>query len=462
MMSMINALKPFKKRLTREALLKSALLSGVIASCVALLPGLIRLIFPWMISKLWIVIIFVGALLASFILIFLIIYRPSLRDTARRIDGLGLSERVETMLEYQDSTAPAAMLQRSDALNYLKTVKTKDICYRISKPIAVMCAAFFVSATVLLFLPEVNAFGSHPLIQAMRDLVSAGDISDELRDELEDIIEDLAEQLKEGSEEGDGEALQEAGDRISEAVDGEVSKNEIGKALQGFKDLEELGAAIEKGDKEGVSAALDKLEEKLQNNASLREEIAEQLQMALSLSGTSEENNLYLALDHMSENLQNTEHPLDETMQQAESEIHEALDQQAAAHQLGEQLKELLENAKPSDSSEEGEEQDGNGQEGSGQEGEQGKDETEQGNQQGGSSGDSQNSGQVGPGNGSGGDSGMNDKIQDPEKGQVNYGNVYAGYFAEFLSQAEAGKLPDSVVEAMNEYLENLKNGKGD
>ena len=52
----------------------------------------------------------------------------------------------------------------------------------------------------------------------------------------------------------------------------------------------------------------------------------------------------------------------------------------------------------------------------------------------------------------------MTDKVVDPEAGQVNFGEVYAAYVADFLAQLEAGELPDSVVENMNEYLEQLKN----
>ncbi len=460
-MSIKDALRPFKKRLTAEAAVRSAVLAGMIAACIAMALGIVHMLLPTVLSEVEILLIFVGIFAVGFGVIFLFLFRPTQRDVAKRLDGLGLSERVETMLEYEYSTAPAATLQRKDTLDRLKAVQSRDVRIRIPKLTSILCAAFLVCASVLLFLPEVNAFGTHPLIQAMRDQVADSDISDELREDLEDIIDDLEEELKENGEEGkkdENGALQEAGDKIFDEVAEEVSKNEIGKELQGFKELKELGMAIEKGDKEGVSGALDKLEEKLKNDTSLREEIAEQLKTALDLSGTPEDNRLYIALDHMSENLQNTDRPLSETMQQAESEIHEALDQQGAAQELEEQLKELLENAKPSDPSEEGEEQGENGQEGNGQDGEQEGEKPNQGNQQGGNSGNASGEGQDGPGNGSGGDVGMNEIIEDPEQGSVKYGSVYASYFAEFLKQVEEGQLPDSVVATMNEYLEQLKN----
>ncbi len=459
-MNISYVLKPFRKRLTVEALGRSAVLSGLIASCIAVILGILHLLFPRAVTRLGILLVFAGAFITGVLVLFFFVFRPSKRETAKRLDSLGLSERVETMLEYEHSTAPAAKLQRLDTLERLKTVKAKDVRIRIPKLMTMLCAIFFVCASVLLFLPEVNAFSRHPIINALNQMIPDSGLSEEFREDLEQIIEDLEENLNNSENDEEREqAIENAMGQIDDSVKKENSRGDLGGTLQNYGDLKELGEAIQNGDKEGVSSALDKLQEQMTDNPEKQQSVADQLQNALEESEVDPDNDLYEALENMKDGLTSPDQSLEETMDKAESEIGDALDKQENAENLGEQLKEQLENAKPSDSSENGEGQEGEGQEGEGEAGNQG--EGQQPGQNGQQGGDSQNDGQNGSGNGSGGNAGMNEMIEDPDRGSVKYGTVYASYFAEFLKQAEEGQLPDSVVTAMNEYLENLKNGKG-
>ena len=462
-MSIKETLKPFMKRLRAEALIRSAVLACMIAAGVACCMGMVHVIIPWLICELVIILIFFGLFAVAFALVFLLRYCPSNRDVARRLDSLGMSERVETMLEFEHSAAPAVRLQREDTLGRLQSIQPELLRLRISKLLSVLCALFVICATVLLFIPEVNAFSRHPIINDLGEMVEDSYISDEFREDLEQIMEDLEEMLEQSENDRDKEqAMEDAMGQIDESVQKENSHEDLGEALQNYHDLKELGEAIQNGDKEGVSSALDQLREEMTDNPEKQESVADQLQNALENSGVDPENDLYEALENMKDGLKDPDQPPEETMDQAESEITNALDKQQNAENLGEQMKEELENAKPStpdgeDSGEQGEQ---------GQNGSQNKEEQPgQGDQQGGSSGGSEGSSgdnQTGGGNeGAGGntssDANMKDKIVDPDAGQVNYGSVYAGYVADFLEKAEGGKIPDSVAEAMNEYLEQLK-----
>lgn len=462
-MSIKETLKPFMKRLKTEALIRSAVLAGMIAACIACCMGIVHVIIPWLINELMIILIFFGLFAVAFALVFLLRYCPSNRDVARRLDSLGMSERVETMLEFEHSAAPAVRLQREDTLGRLQSIQPELLRLRISKLLSVLCALFVICATVLLFIPEVNAFSRHPIINDLGEMVEDSYISDEFREDLEQIMEDLEEMLEQSENDRDKEqAMEDAMGQIDESVKKENSHEDLGGALQNYNDLRELGEALQNGDKEGVSSALDQLREEMTDNPEKQESVADQLQNALENSGVDPENDLYEALENMKDGLKKPDQPLEETMDKAESEISDALDKQQNAENLGEQMKEELENAKPSnpdgeDSGEQGEQ---------GQNGSQNKEEQPgQSDQQGGSSGGSEGSSgdnQTGVGNeGAGGntssDANMKDKIVDPDAGQVNYGSVYAGYVADFLEKAEGGKIPDSVAEAMNEYLEQLK-----
>ncbi len=454
-MSIKYVLKPFKKRLTVEAWIRSAVLGGMIAACVAIVLGCVHVILPWMVTEIGILLTFVGVFCGGTGLLFLFVYRPTKRDTARRLDGLGMSERVETMLEYEHSTAPAARLQREETIDRLRGINRKDLKLKISKTLSALCAVFMVCATVLLFLPEINAFSRHPIINVLNQMIPDSGLSEEFREDLEEIIGELEEKLENSENDEEREqAIENAIGQIDESVKKENSRGDLGGTLQNYGDLKELGEAIQNGDKEGVSSALDHLKQEMTDDPQKQESVADQLQNALEESDVDPENDLYEALENMKDGLKNPNQSMNETLDQAETEIKEALDKQQNAEDLGEQMKEALQNAKPSGAKEESDGQDGEGASGNQGEGEK----PSQNGQQGGNSGGSQDNGQEGPGNGNGGDVGMNDIIEDPKQGSVKYGSVYASYFAEFLKQAEEGKLPDSVVATMNEYLEQLKN----
>ncbi len=455
-MSIKDALKPFKKRLTTEAWIRSAVLGGMIAACVAVALGCVHLILPWLITEIGILLTFTGVFVLGTGLLFLLFYRPKKKDTARRLDGLGLSERVETMLEYEHNTAPAARLQREDTIARLQSIKTKDLRLQISKTLSVLCAVFFVCAAVLLFLPEVNAFSRHPIINTLNQMIPDSGISEEFREDLEQIIEDLEENLDNSENDEEREqAIENAMGQIDDSVKKENSRGDLGGTLQNYGDLKELGEAIQNGDKEGVSSALDKLQEQMTDNPEKQQSVADQLQNALEESEVDPDNDLREALENMKDGLTSPDQSLEETMDKAESEIGDALDKQENAENLGEQMKEELQNAKPSGAKEESEGQDGEGAAGNQGEGEK---PGQNGQQGGGSNEGSMGDGEVGAGGNSNSSSNMKDQIVDPDAGQVSFGAVYAGYVADFLAKAEEGELPDSVIEAMNEYLEQLKN----
>ena len=456
------ALHPFKKRLISEAWIRSAVLAGMIAACIATLLGIVHVIIPWLVTELWVILAFLGVFAIGFGLVFLILYRPSKRDIAKRLDGLGMAERVETMLEFADSATPAARLQREDTITRLQSIRARDLRIRVSKTLTALCAVFTVTAVVLLLIPEVNAFSRHPIVNELNQIIRDGNISDEFREDLEEILDELDEDLENSENDGDREqAMNDAMNKIDESVDKENSHKDLGGMLQRYDDLKELGEAIAQGDKEGVSEALEQLKEEMSQNPEKQESVAEQLQDALDKAGENSdadpENDLWEALENMKDGLQDPTESAEETLDRAEDEIGEALDQQQNAEKVGQQMKEELENAKPSGSGEGSQDQPG-----SSGEGEQPNGGDQQGAGAGGGSGegsgsDSGGGGDGGFGSGYQGSTHMKDKVVDPVAGQVQFGDVYATYVADFLARAEAGELSESVVEAMNQYLEQLK-----
>lgn len=80
------------------------------------------------------------------------LFRPTTEKIAKRIDALGLEERIVTMLELENDNSYIAMRQREDAKQKLNAVSAKSVKYSLSKaPIivaSVTCALAVAMTTV--------------------------------------------------------------------------------------------------------------------------------------------------------------------------------------------------------------------------------------------------------------------------------------------------------------------------
>ena len=479
-MSIKDVLKPFKRRLLAEAWIRSTVLGAMIAAAVAVVLGGVHWFLPQTVTGTGILIAFAVVLVLGTGLSLVLLYRPTERDTARRLDSLGMDERVETMLEYEHSVSPAARLQREETMTRLQGINSRTLKFSVSKTLLMLCGALFVCATVLLFIPDIRAFSRPPLVNELHEMVEDSDLSDEFRAELEEILQDLEKELEESKDRDDvDQALDSAMDRLEGSVDKEVSREELGDTLKDYDDLKELGEAIQKGDRNQVSSALEHLKEVMEGDPDRQQSVAEQLQNALNASKIDASNDLREALENMKNGLSDADAPVEEVLDRAEAEINDALNKQQNAQTLGDQMKEQLgDQMTPGDGKENEGEQEGDGSDNgnSSDQGPEGDGDEQEGGQSGidgdgdGNQGSLGNHGRPGqmPDAGSdgiteggsvgGGQTNMKDHVYDPQAGDVSYGQVYAAYVADFLAQAERGELSADVVEAMNAYFESLKN----
>lgn len=78
---------------------------------------------------------------------------PTLIRNAKRLDRLGLEERLITMVDYEGDNSYIARLQREDAKQKLSTINPKNIKFNISKIVCVIaacvCALGIFSTTIL-------------------------------------------------------------------------------------------------------------------------------------------------------------------------------------------------------------------------------------------------------------------------------------------------------------------------
>ena len=144
----------FKKYLAKlrfEAFLKS-LFSGLAVGFIAnFIAALVTWFTPY--NELWISLAALGVVtvVATAIFYFKTFY-PSVMANARRLDKLGLEERLITMVEYENDDSYMASAQREDAKAVLNTVNSKSIKLSIARKIwvsLVVCMLLGIGMTTV-------------------------------------------------------------------------------------------------------------------------------------------------------------------------------------------------------------------------------------------------------------------------------------------------------------------------
>lgn len=142
----------FKKKLRRNAWIKSLLFGvscGLLAAAGIIIYQKMTTVSPQLLLYLP---IGAGVALFTGLLAFLIL-RPSIKKIARRLDDeLMLGEKVQTMLEYQDSQEDMLVLQREDANEKLMSKplrSVRDRYFWLSVILPVLACAFITTAVIL-------------------------------------------------------------------------------------------------------------------------------------------------------------------------------------------------------------------------------------------------------------------------------------------------------------------------
>ncbi len=203
--------KPFEKyykKLALEGWLKSAVCGLIVAFSVMLVSSLVF----WLIgfSYPWIAFIIAAVvLLAAAPIFFFKKFRPTARQIARRVDDLGLEERLLTMHQLQNDTSYIAMRQREDAQAALKTVSASYLKIAVSARLIIALSIALVFGSGMTTVSMLSAAGN---ISSGKDIIDSALEPEPVYYEVEFVEEG------EGFIEGDIFQLVEAGKTIDEVV----------------------------------------------------------------------------------------------------------------------------------------------------------------------------------------------------------------------------------------------------
>ena len=241
------------KRLFLEAILRSALCGISVGFAADFVAALALWFTP--VNGLWICIgvFFIVSCIAS-LLFYFIKFRPSDVNTARRLDRLGLEERMITMVENPNDSSYIASLQRNDAKAALAGLDLKALKIIIPRVIVI---ALVICGVLGAGMTTVNAFSENGVLPGGDEIIST--VIDEQKTEhvfvsyvIEEggVIEGDEEQiLIKGTDASTVTAVADEGYVFKEWSDGYASPTRTDKEI--LEDVTYTAIFTELGDEDG-------------------------------------------------------------------------------------------------------------------------------------------------------------------------------------------------------------------
>ena len=103
-----------------------------------------------------------GVTVISMLVFYLARFRPNAVKNARRLDRLGLEERLVTMVEFEKDDSVMARLQREDAKAQLEKIKPSSVKLRITRKLAIPLLIVMVLYALMLTVTILSASGVIP------------------------------------------------------------------------------------------------------------------------------------------------------------------------------------------------------------------------------------------------------------------------------------------------------------
>lgn len=271
-------LKHYSLKLRREAILKSCILAMI---CGFLLCAAVSVLsFLWNVNILWVsAVVFAAASVGLSFLFYFVLFRGNLRRTAARVDGIGLEERVITMVEFAGQDGLLVQKQRQDAGEALKTVSPKQMKTGVPKLFiillilaALLGMAMASYSTVLAVQAETEQSETpsdgeededaiiRELIEELRKTIDEAPVDGTLKSFLHHLVDDLEASLKPtDSLEVKKAKISETAQEIHKLIEEYLSRTTIGQELQKHDTTKPLGDAIVSGDLENVKNAFQSM-----------------------------------------------------------------------------------------------------------------------------------------------------------------------------------------------------------
>ena len=375
-----DALRPYFRRLRKESLIKSIIISICIGAAVGLMVLALSYVLPIKIFFWHGVVAFCISAAISTLLIYNFI-KPTIDNVATRVDELGLNEKVQTMLQFEDEDNAFANIQREDAIRSLIGLPPKQLRLNFSKRLLALCIALMVAFSLIGFLPnshrqeliekeqqilkEIEKL--EELLEKLEEEIEESNLPSELKEEAQEIVEELKETLKKEDKLSKKlSAINEAKEKLEEIAKKAKQEelNNVSDALKQEEGTEGLGEAIESGDAEKVKEELKEILEDIRNTdeSELKEKLAD---LSDSIENASKEatGDLKEALEELAEKLKEASKSKDisdlgESFEEFQKDLENVMDGEDLEI---DDIEQLLEDMKKVQSDDQGEGNQGDG-----------------------------------------------------------------------------------------------------
>lgn len=343
-----DILKKYQTRVFKESVIKS-LIYGLIFGLAVM--AIVSLIFFIIGTKQLLVAILFGlvAVIGGAIYVYRTKFQTTVNAVAKRIDELGLHERVITMIDYAENDSLICEKQREDTKEKLEKVESSQIKFRIPKVSIALLGVIAILAGSSLFLPNrtnsamansssssstsssnpiVNSSSSsiniynqideiiQKLIEEIRRIIDNADISDDAKMRLHGVVDVTVARLDDAKTPYEKiEILNDLKADIRHQI--ELMKS-VGKSLEENDVTKELGQAIQSADglQDGeeiaaiINPCIDKMIEDLaasDNPDKYIEDLIYGIETALALATEEENTELLTALSNFAKRLKGEE-----------------------------------------------------------------------------------------------------------------------------------------------------------
>lgn len=185
-MSIKELTKNYYKKLSLEAWLKSMFIGFAVGCGVDLIYSVVSWFFGFKMIFLSLAILFAVSAVAT-VLFYYLRFRPTEEQVARRLDELGLEERIITYNELKDDNSYIAQRQREDAVKSLSQANTKLMKFIVSVPLAIV---FGVSIVVSVFANVFTTTSKKPGKQVFEEIVGQSQAEYLITYRVVEVLED--------------------------------------------------------------------------------------------------------------------------------------------------------------------------------------------------------------------------------------------------------------------------------
>lgn len=171
-MENMNLFKKYQSKMITEAAIKAAVCGLAAGFAVNFVTAFISWLCEFS-AGLWLSIgLGLGAAVICAVVMYFVKFRPTAQEVARRVDALGLQERMVTMLEFAEDDSYIARRQREDAAAHAATTGAGLLKIHVSKAlVGVACA----SAVCGVAMTTLHGLALGGVIPGFGDIVNPGE-----------------------------------------------------------------------------------------------------------------------------------------------------------------------------------------------------------------------------------------------------------------------------------------------